>query len=337
MTKHAAPAVSVIVPARDARPTIARTVEAIEEQDLDAPFEVIVVDDGSRDDTAAVARRSGRRTTVVQGRGEGPGAARNRGVDAARAPVLAFTDADCFPTKGWLSAGLAALDGAELVQGAVAPDPSAVRSPFDRTVVVDRDRGLYQTANLFVRRELFDRVGGFQDWALVSARGERRSWSEDRRRARARRTPIGEDTLFAWKARRSGARVTFAPQALVHHEVVPGGVLDELADRLHWTRDMPGLVARVPELRSSCFYHQLFFHARTAYFDLAFACLAAALLSRRAWPLLGAVPYARWLRSEAAAWGGTRAAVFTAGSVVLDAATLVGLASGSVAWRCLVL
>lgn len=329
----AGPAVSVIVPARDAGPTIERTLAALRAQELDRPYEVIVVDDGSRDNTARLARHAGAPVRVVDGIGEGPGAARNRGVRDARASVLAFTDADCFPTEGWLAAGLAALEEADLVQGAVAPDPAVPRTPFDRTVMVDRDRGLYQTANLFVRRDLFDRVGGFRDWALFAPSGARRVWAEDRRRGRASRTPIGEDTSFAWAARRTGARAVFASNAVVHHEVVPGRLRDEIADRLHWARDMPGLAARVPELRSACFYRGVFFHARTARFDLALASLAVAALTRSMWPLLGAAPYARWVAREAGTWSGRRAMEFAIGSVAVDGVTFLALASGSITWR----
>ena len=226
------PQVSVIVPARDAAPTIARTLEAVTGQDLAGAFEVLLVDDGSTDETLAIAERWAPRIRVIRSEvSRGPGAARNLGADQARAPVLAFTDSDCFPTPGWLTAGVRAInDGADLVQGAVRPDPSVPRTPFDRTVVVERDAGLYPTANIFVRRELFTSLGGFRDWLLEHEQriGRRRYAPPDRRRARTARTPIGEDTLFAWGGRRRGARTAFAPEALVHHAVVPGRLWDDV-------------------------------------------------------------------------------------------------------------
>ena len=330
------PAVSVIVPARDAAPTLRRTLESLRAQELEQPFEVIVVDDGSRDDTAAIAAEHRRFVTLIRNpRSEGPGAARNRGARTARAPVLAFTDADCFPTPGWLARGLEALTRADIVQGAVLPDPAAVRTPFDRTLLVERDDGFYQTANLLVRRDLFDAVGGFRDWALEKARP--RHFTADRRRRRAARTPIGEDVLFAWSARRLGAQSVFAPDALVHHEVVPGHLGDEVADRWHWTRDMPGLARLVPELREAAFYRRWFFHRKTARFDLAGAGVLVALLTRRRIWLLAAAPYADWIARDAVRWGARRGAEFALGSVVIDAATLTGLVAGSFSWRSVVL
>ena len=150
--------ISVIVPARDAAATLPATLAALAAQDVEAPFEVIVVDDGSRDATAAVARAAPLEATVVERAGSRPGPARNAGVAASSGAVLAFTDADCVPEPGWLRAGIEALAAADLVQGAVRPDPAAARMPFDRSVSVDGKAALYETANLFCRRDLFDRA-----------------------------------------------------------------------------------------------------------------------------------------------------------------------------------
>lgn len=326
----------MIIPARDVASTLSRALDAVLAQELEWPFEVIVVDDGSVDDTAEIAARYEPRVTVVRNpRSRGPGAARNCGARLARAPILAFTDADCFAAPQWLARGLEAIADADLLQGSVRPDSTVARTPFDRTLVVEGDGGFYQTANLLVRRELFEAVGGFTDWSLERW-GESR-FSADRRRGRSGRTPIGEDTLFAWTARRRGARSAFAPRAIVEHAVVPGGIGDELADRWHWSRDMPGLASRVPELRSSTFYRRWFFHRKTARFDagLAGAMLAAAT-HRKAW-LVAALPYVDWVAREGARWGLRRAVPFALGSVAVDAVTLAGLLTGSIAWRCVVL
>ena len=67
----------------------------------DTGFEVVVVDDGSSDGTAAVAARRGARV-VRHRRRRGLAAARNSGVAAARGEIVAFTDDDCLPARGWL-------------------------------------------------------------------------------------------------------------------------------------------------------------------------------------------------------------------------------------------
>jgi glycosyltransferase involved in cell wall biosynthesis len=339
------PAVSVIIPARDAAPTLARTLEALERQTVGVPFEVIVVDDGSQDATADIVARHDHFVSLVRNTdAEGPGAARNRGVAQACAPVLAFTDADCFPTAQWVRRGLEALESADLVQGRVEPDPSVPRTPFDRSLGVEGDGGYYQTANLFVRREVFDAVGGFRDWALEQP--GRRQWSSDTRRARATRTPIGEDTQFGWAVRRRGFRTAYAADALVHHAVVPGSLSDAMADRWHWTRDMPGLVRRVPELREQVLYRRLFFDDWSAQFDLAVAGIILAAASRRPRLLLATLPYLRRVAQESHLYRGGadsplrglgRAAQHALGAPVVNMTTLAGFIAGSIAWRSLVL
>lgn len=88
----AAELVSVVIPARDAAATLPRAVRSVLDQDY-APVEVIVVDDGSRDDTAATAAALGARLVRLMP-SQGVGAARNAGIAAARGAVVAFQDAD---------------------------------------------------------------------------------------------------------------------------------------------------------------------------------------------------------------------------------------------------
>ena len=325
------PVVSVIVAARNAAVTLGGALEALRAQELDESFEVIVVDDGSQDATSAVAMAHEPFVKLLRNdRSHGPGAARNRGAQAARAPVLAFTDADCFPTRRWLAEGLAAISTVDLVQGAIEPDPRTPRTPFDRTLQVEGVSGFYQTANLFVRRSVFDSVGGFRDWSLEGPALLRGS---DTRKG----TPPGEDALFSWTARRAGARTGFAPDAVVHHGVFPGRVWNEMGHHWHWSRYMPGLARLVPELREVTFYKRWFFSPRSARFDLAVIAVAASVATHRKVCLAAAAPYARWWAAESRRWGGLRGIEFALGAPLSDAATLCGLVVGSIAWRSLVL
>ena len=296
------PDVSVIVPAQDAAATIGRTLAALAAQRVDSGFEIVVVDDGSSDATAAVAERAGARV-VRQAKRAGPAAARNAGVTAARGRLLAFTDADCEPAPSWLAAGAAALGDADLVTGPIAPAPGVAVRPFDRTLRVTGPSPLFESANLFARRALFERVGGFE---------------------RVRRVDIGhfgEDALFGWRARRAGARVAYAPDALVHHAVFPRGARGYAAERAR-LRHFPALVAAAPELRGQL-PAGVFLSRRTAAFDLALAGALAAAALRAPWPLLAAVPYARrHLRAAP-----RTAAAYLAGDLVGAAALLYGSAA----------
>jgi glycosyltransferase involved in cell wall biosynthesis len=317
------PAASVIVPARDAAATIGATLAAAT---AERPGEIIVVDDGSTDRTAAIAQAAGAR--VVDGPRTGPGAARNAGAAAASGDVLVFLDADCVPVRGWLEAGLEALEDADLVQGRVDPDPAATRRPFERTLSVPAAYGLFESANLFVRRELFDDLGGFEDWlpgpevrfgpAVVGEKS------------------LGEDVLFGWRALRAGAVADFSEEALVHHAVFDRTALEYVAERLR-LRAFPKMARAVPELRESFFFGGVFLTRRSAAFDAAAAGLLLALLSRRRLSLVIALPYAVLLRRHVRRWPQAPALQVAATYALADAVSLYALGRGSLEARTIVL
>src|SRR5207248_1489810 len=92
-------AISVIVPARDARATLGACLDALRREGipgLDA--ELLVIDDASTDGMARAATRWG--AQVIMGNGRGPAAARNLGAHAARGAILVFLDADTAPRPG---------------------------------------------------------------------------------------------------------------------------------------------------------------------------------------------------------------------------------------------
>lgn len=95
------PKVSVVVPVFNGGATISKTVEHLLRQSL-VPYEIIVVDDGSTDDTVKVLENFDQRITLISKRNGGPASARNRGIEAATGEFVAFTDSDCFADKDWL-------------------------------------------------------------------------------------------------------------------------------------------------------------------------------------------------------------------------------------------
>jgi glycosyltransferase involved in cell wall biosynthesis len=313
------PAVSVIVPARDAAATLARTLRGLEGQQGAPEFEVVVVDDGSTDATARLAAASPVVSTLVEGGGEGPARARNAGAAHATAPALAFLDADCEPAPGWLAAGAAALAGAELVQGAVRPHPETEPGPFDRTLWVTRAWGLFESANLFVAGDLFERLGGFESW-LRPRRG----------------IELGEDVLLGWRARRAGARTAFCTDALAWHEVFPRGPRDYALERAR-LRFFPVMARRIPELREDFLWRRWFLSRRSALFDLAAAGAALAAARRSPLPLVAALPYAREVRRHSGRSNGRPRREVAAADVVADAIGAAALVAGSVRARTPVL
>jgi GT2 family glycosyltransferase len=180
---------TVIIPARNAGRFLPATLGAL------GDAEVVVVDNGSTDDTAAVALAHGAR--VVHEPRPNRGRARNAGVRASDTPLIAFLDAECVPEAGWLGALTACLEQHPLAAGrtivAAGPTRAArfdARWRFRTRETIERD-GWATTANLGIRRELFERLGGFDE----------------------RFRHAGEDVDLC---RRAGP-ITYCPEAVVHH------------------------------------------------------------------------------------------------------------------------
>jgi glycosyltransferase involved in cell wall biosynthesis len=210
----AEPQISVVVPTRNRAHLLPRLLAALEGQHAVERWEVIVVDDGSTDDTAAVLDRAGaaapQLVRIVHGERRGAAAARNAGWRVASAPIVAFTDDDCRPDPRWLANLLDGFDGADVVQGATTFDPAeaAGRGPFSQVVHVEHWTGQFETSNVAYRRELLDRLGGFDE--------------------RFEGDSFGEDVDLGWRAVEAGATTAFRPEAIVVHDVKRGRALDEL-------------------------------------------------------------------------------------------------------------
>ena len=170
MTDENAPLVSVIVPVFNGRRFLTKCLDAIHGSSL-RRFEVIVVDDASTDDSAAIARARGARVISMPVQ-SGPGAARNHGVREARGPIVFFVDADVVIHPDAMARVVADLDA--------QPEVAAVFGSYDdspaETNFVSQYKNLYhhfthqegsEDAATFwagcgaVRRELFLASGGF--------------------------------------------------------------------------------------------------------------------------------------------------------------------------------
>src|SRR5690242_2350644 len=98
------PAISVVVPAFEAEATMGHCVAALSKQTVPRDqYEILVVDDGSTDDTAREAQRAGADHVLSLQRNVGPAGARNAGINRARGDLIVFTDADCEPQPDFVA------------------------------------------------------------------------------------------------------------------------------------------------------------------------------------------------------------------------------------------
>ena len=207
--------VSVIVPARNEARGIAAVIHAVQAQSPAGwDLEVIVVDDGSGDGTAATARAAGAQALVLESGIEGgnPARARNLGAAAAKGDPIVFLDADCIPEPGWLARLLAAHEaGAAVVGGSLdLPNGVPITARCDYYcgwyhVHSGRPSGVvpnHPPGNLSVRREVFATSSGFTEQQPVAYAHEELAWQSE--------------------VLDRGGRIVFDPQAIVYHYNRPG-------------------------------------------------------------------------------------------------------------------
>ena len=164
------PLVSVIIPVYNDPKGIRNCLTALSEQSYpDDRFEVIVVDNGSTDDTRSVINEFPV-DLRIEDEIQGSYAARNAGIAHARGDVFAFVDADCTPEPNWIEAAISTLNeqDADLVSGRIRfefSDDSSPAERFDAMVNMRNDKhaadGFAKTANVFVRRSVVEEIGDF--------------------------------------------------------------------------------------------------------------------------------------------------------------------------------
>jgi glycosyltransferase involved in cell wall biosynthesis len=156
MTIAIEPRVSVIVPVFNGAATLVDAIESIRAQDV--PVEIIVIDDGSTDDTHQVLEAMDDVVAIRQDN-RGPAAARNNGIVFARAPFIAFLDDDDVWTPQSLERHLRCFDehpNASIVLGHTAFESLDAAGHW---LPVAEPRMLYHLGASLCRRDTFDRVG----------------------------------------------------------------------------------------------------------------------------------------------------------------------------------
>jgi hypothetical protein len=159
------PAISIVVPVKDAARRLERCLASIcASEGISRPPEIIVVDNGSSDDSADVGRRFG--ATVISAPGVRVSEARNLGVARSQGDAIAFVDADIEVDRQWLGRAVARLSDAIGVGAAYhAPAPGTwvqrVYDGFRPRPPTAAPTGWLPAGGLVVRRSEFEAVGGF--------------------------------------------------------------------------------------------------------------------------------------------------------------------------------
>ncbi len=211
------PEVSVVIPTYNRLDVLPEVVAALEAQEGAPPFELVVVDDGSSDGTAAwlAGRRFAVPARVVTQENRGPAAARNAGVAAAAGRWVAFLGDDTVPASGWLAAHRAAHgergdDPRLAVIGYTGWHRRLRPTPFLRYVnehglqfgyaLIDRPEevpfNFFYTSNLSLHREML----------LAEPFDTRFPY------------PAWEDIECAYRLQRRGLRLAYEPRARVEHD-----------------------------------------------------------------------------------------------------------------------
>jgi GT2 family glycosyltransferase len=187
--------VSVIIPAYNAGKRVERAILSVLDQTCPV-LEVLVVDDGSSDDTVAVASRFGGKVRVVSKENGGPASARNMGARLASGDWLAMLDADdwWFPRKNELQ--LAMPDPRDIGLTHCLLDSRFDRPPAELTFDSLWKRNWIGNSSVMIRRSLFESLGGFtEDRELISV----------------------EDYNLWLRVSAAGWRIVVCPHILIHY------------------------------------------------------------------------------------------------------------------------
>lgn len=164
--------VTIVIPAYNSEKTIAQTIEACLNQEYpQEKLEIIVVDDGSTNDTAEIVRKYP--VKYIFQENSGPAKARNTGWKNAQGEIICFTDADCIPPENWISSLVSEYTSEEIsgVGGSYEIlNPENLLASCIHEEIVSRHLKMAKKGvthlgsfNLSLRKNVLEKVGGFNE------------------------------------------------------------------------------------------------------------------------------------------------------------------------------
>jgi glycosyltransferase involved in cell wall biosynthesis len=200
-----APSASIVIPTFNGGSRIGSCLDSLVRQTTGRDVEILVVDDGSSDNTASVVSRYSSVRLISQSNA-GPAAARNRGALEARGTILLFTDDDCVPMPDWLEAMLGPFEDPNVVgaKGVYRTHQKSLAARFVQIEYEDKYRlmsGLssidfIDTYSAGFRRDRFLEMSGYDTSFPVAC---------------------AEDVELSYRMSARGWKMIFVPAAIVYH------------------------------------------------------------------------------------------------------------------------
>lgn len=307
---------SVIVPAYHAMDVIGLCVDALLNQTIDREtYEIIVVDDGSKDETASIAAEAGADVVVRAAHG-GSAAARNVGIASAKGDIVLFTDADCVPSPYWIARMVEPFKDPKVVgtKGTYRTRQCALIARLTQLEFEIR----YQRMRHFQYIDFIDTyAAAYRKEILTMAEGFNTDYV------------AAEDVELSFRLAQAGHRMVFVPEAWVWH-LHPATLGSYLRRKMRFGYWRALLYARLPEKISGDAHTDpmlkpqfgllaialVFGIGALAYHSLAYVAIALFCLF-----FVTTLPFVRWAwsrdRTVALAWPGV-----TFLRVLLQGATL---------------
>ncbi|MCF6147618.1 MAG: glycosyltransferase [Candidatus Kuenenia sp.] len=204
--------VSVIVPAYNAEKTIGQCLQALKQQNYPSDsYEVILVNDGSKDATGEIAQ--GYDITYLWQENQGPATARNKGAKEAKGEIILFTDSDCVPDSNWIREMVAPFSDQNVmaVKGAYKNKQKSIVARFAQLEFEERFEMLKKAESIDMvdtysagfRKDIFLQLDGFDTSFPVAN---------------------NEDTELSYRMSKMGYKMVFNPNAIVFHLDHPDSV-----------------------------------------------------------------------------------------------------------------
>jgi len=201
---------SIILPMYNSARTIGETLDGLEKQNR-SDFEIIVIDDGSKDDSVSIVedfkRRSRLPVTILKQANAGPARARNNGVTHTDSEIVIFLDSDCIPHENLVEVLAGSLNREKKVAAC-----SCVFKGMDKVNIAAR----YIDLEITRRQEKL--IGRYVDAiATMAAAYYKDVFEELGGFDTSFRRASGEDYDFAYKVQKAGYKIFFTDQTWVHH------------------------------------------------------------------------------------------------------------------------